>query len=219
MSQKIDLNRLLKNSRVLTISRVVFRILLPFYGGLKVGGHENIPASGQVLICPNHTTDLDPVVILAATNRPDLNALGKSELFEIPVLGAYFHAMGAAPVIRDSPDRAALRTAEAILGAGRMLLIFPEGRCSQNGLLQELQPGAVMLSLRTGAPIIPTGIRGARNILPYGDYIPRFAGGGVRVTFGRALLPSNYRGLSRKEAQSSMMDDLRRALNDLTGQC
>jgi 1-acyl-sn-glycerol-3-phosphate acyltransferase len=210
--------QLLKNSFVLKLSRFVFRLAFPLLGGLRVSGSENIPATGPVLLCPNHTTDLDPVVICAATDRKDLNALAKSELFAVPILGTYFHLIGATPVVRDSPDRGALRVAEAILNSGRMLLIFPEGRCSRSGRLQDIQPGAMLLSQRTGAPIIPVGIRGSRNVLPYGTYIPRFTGGGVTARFGKPIDPSSYGSLTHRQAQRRMAQDLRDELARLTGQ-
>ncbi len=202
----------------LILSRIVFQIGLQYLGGLRVAGYDNIPVTGPVLLCPNHTSDLDPVAILAATRRRDLNALGKSELFDIPILGSYFRLIGAVPVHRDSADRAAIRTSEQILGAGRMLLIFPEGRCSPTGKLQAIQSGAILLALRSKAPIIPVGVRGTRNVLPYGALTPKFAGGGVSVTFGKPLVPSAYSGLSHREALRGMNKDLRIALIKLTMQ-
>jgi len=210
--------RLLNNSLVFKISRVMFRIALPFLGGLRVSGHENIPLTGPVLICPNHTSDLDPVVICAGTDRPDLNALAKSDLFEIPVMGKYFHLIGATPVVRDSPDRGALRIAESILRAGRMLLVFPEGRTSKTGQLADVQLGAAMLALKTCTPISPCGIRGTRNILPYGKVIPHFAGGGVTVNYGKPIYPSRYEEMPHRLAQRTMAADLRTEIAGIIGQ-
>jgi 1-acyl-sn-glycerol-3-phosphate acyltransferase len=209
---------LLKNSFVFKLSRIIFRFGLPFFGGLKVSGSENIPLTGPVLICPNHTSDLDPVVICAGTDRPDLNALAKSELFKVPVLGKYFHLIGATPVVRDSPDRAAIRTAEAILNAGRMLLIFPEGRTSPSGELADIQMGAAMLSLKTCAPIIPVGIRGSTGILSYGKVIPHYSKEGVSVTFGKPINPKDYEEMPHRLAQKTMTDDLRAAISHLLEQ-
>jgi 1-acyl-sn-glycerol-3-phosphate acyltransferase len=218
MTEDLNQKNLLKNRFTLKFSRFIFRLFLPLFGGLKVEGSDNVPKFGAALLCPNHTTDLDPVVICAATDRLDLNALAKSELFEIPVIGGYFNAIGAIPVVRDSADRKALRVAESILKAGRILLVFPEGRCSKSGLLMDIQSGALLLSQKTDAPIIPVGIRGSRNVLPYGKYIPRFATGGVTIVFGKPINPTQYATLHRKAALAQMTTDLRNELARLTGQ-
>jgi 1-acyl-sn-glycerol-3-phosphate acyltransferase len=208
----------LKNRPTLVASRIVFRFLFPFLGGVRITGKDLIPKSGPVLICPNHLCDLDPVAVLTAVDRNDLNALAKSELFKVPVLTNYFWAIGAIPVKRDTADRGALRISEEILNAGRMLLVFPEGRCAQNGKLQNLQPGAAMLSLKTGAPIVPMGLRGTNKVLRYGTVFPKFSGSGVNVTVGKPICPADYKHLPHKAALLAMTADLRAELARLTSQ-
>jgi 1-acyl-sn-glycerol-3-phosphate acyltransferase len=202
--------------RVLVLSRLLFRAAFALLGGLRISGVENIPVEGGALICPNHISDFDPLAVLVAISRNDFNALGKSELFEIPVLGRYLQLVGALPVIRDSADRAALRSTEAVLNSRRLMLIFPEGRCSESGVLQTVQPGASMLSLKTGCPIVPAGIRGTNKILPYSALSPRFAGGGASIVFGAALHPAEYRALPQKDAVRKLNADLRTEILRLT---
>jgi 1-acyl-sn-glycerol-3-phosphate acyltransferase len=207
-----------KNVALLPISRVVFKTLFRFLGGIRVTGSSRIPISGAAILCSNHLSDFDPLAILTAVARNDFNALAKSELFEIPGLGAYLRAVGALTVTRDSADRAALRATEEILEAGRLMLIFPEGRCSPSGKLQKVQSGAMLLSLKTGAPIVPIGLRGTNKVLPYGRLWPRFAGGGVTVTVGDPLLPANYLHLPHKEALRQLNKDVAEAIARLTYQ-
>lgn len=90
--------------------------------------------------------------------------------------------------------------AEQKLNNGEPLVVFPEGRCSAAGRLSRLQPGAALLSLRTGCPIVPIGLVNTNKILPYGKGIPRVINERVTVNFGVPIDPNDYAGQPRNEA-------------------
>ncbi len=56
----------------------------------------------------------------------------------------------------------AFKTALRILGNGNAMVIAPEGHRSESGALQRGREGAIMLSLRTGAPILPVAVWGGK---------------------------------------------------------
>ena len=181
-------------------------------------GRENVPRQGRLLLCANHISDLDPLAALVNLPRDDFAVMTKQELFRIPVLGPAIRRMGAFPVVRGSADRNALRLGEEILAAERALLIFPEGQVSEDGKLQELQPGAALLALRTGTPIVPVGLAGTDRMLPYGKVIPRSAGRPVEVRYGKPIVLSEFDGLSHKEARAAATERIAQELAALTGQ-
>jgi len=197
---------------VFTLLRLLLRVL----GRIHSSGEANVPASGGVLLCPNHTSDCDPPAIFVTTPRRAW-FVGKSELFEIPVLGWLFAHFQGFPIKRDSADRAALRRIETLLKAGEPVVVFPEGRLSENGLLQRVQPGAALLALRTGAPIVPVGIRNTNCVVPYGDVWPRFSRDTVQVTYGKPILPQTYSSLPRAKALLALTEALTEALAALSG--
>jgi 1-acyl-sn-glycerol-3-phosphate acyltransferase len=190
---------------------VVMRLLMRVLGRLTSCGESNVPRRGGVLYCPNHTSDCDPVAIFVSAPRRCW-MIGKSEIFDIPRLGWFFAHFQAFPIKRDSPDRAALRRAENLLKSGEALLLFPEGRLSLDGRLQALQPGAALLSLRSGAPIIPIGLRNTNRIVPYGAVRPQYSSDPVTVTYGPPIDPRNFAHLSRGEALATMTQKLREEL-------
>ena len=198
---------------VFTLLRLLMRVL----GRLQSFGEENVPATGGFLLCPNHISDCDPPAVFVSTPRRAW-FVGKSELFEIPVLGWFFSHFQGFPIKRDSADRDALRRIEALLRAGQPVVLFPEGRLSETGTLQKLQPGAALLSLRTGVPIVPVGITGTSGIVPYGKLRPRFSPRPVRVAYGLPIYPQAYAALPRREAITAMMQALEAALVRLTQQ-
>ncbi len=194
---------------------VLLRLMMRVLGRLQSTGEENVPATGGFLLCPNHISDCDPPAVFVSTPRRAW-FVGKSELFGIPVLGWLFAHFQGFPIKRDSADRDALRRIEALLRAGEPVVLFPEGRLSETGTLQKLQPGAALLSLRTGVPIVPVSIVNTNGVVPYGKLRPRFSPRPVRVAYGPPIHPQNYAALPRREAIAAMMQALEAALAGLT---
>ncbi len=195
----------------------LLRLLMRVLGRIHSSGEANVPRQGGVLYCPNHLSDCDPAAIFVSAPRRCW-MVGKSELFKIPVLGWFFAHFHAFPIKRDSPDRGALRKCEALLRSGEALLLFPEGRLSENGLLQRLQPGAALLSFRTGASIVPIGLRHTDQIIPYGSLAPRPSRNAVTVTYGAPINSLAFAGLPRSEAIAAITRKLGEELARLTSQ-
>ncbi len=191
--------------------RAAFAVL----GGFRARGAEHVPRSGGVLLCPNHVSDADPPALAVALPRGAW-FMAKGELFDVPVLGALMRLWRGFPVQRNSPDRAALRRAEELLKAGEAVVIFPEGGGNPEGRLQPLNPGALLIALRTGVPVVPVALVSTNRVWPYGDPLPRRAGVPVSVTFGPALDLSDLKG-ERGAVEAATMR-LTRALAAMLGQ-
>ena len=146
--------------------RAMIRILLwLFYRRIVVVGRERIPSDGGVIIAANHHNALvDAMLIIAVVPRA-VTALAKAPLFRHPLVGPLLRMVGAVPVHRrleagDDPQRNDAMFAAAVdaLCAGRVVLIFPEGRS---------QPQPILLPLRTGAARLVVGAaRAARGPCP-----------------------------------------------------
>lgn len=195
----------------------VLRLLLRVFGRLRSSGEHNVPRTGGLIYCPNHISDADPPTVLVTFPRRAW-FIGKEELFQIPVVGWFFHHFHAFPIKRDSADRTALRRAEACLRHGDPILVFPEGRVSQTGTLQRIQPGAALLAVRTGVPIIPMGIRHTNEVIPYGTLIPRFSKHPITVEFGPPIRPQEFSHLRHGKAIEAMTQKLGEELARLTDQ-
>jgi len=163
----------------------VLGILLPWYFDWTVEGTERLPESGAAIVVANHVNYLDPLAMGLALRRP-LHFMAKRELFNNPVIGWLLRKVYAFPVRRGAADRQAIRHALKILKEGEVLALFPEGTRSATGNLQELQRGAAMLALRSGAPVIPMVILGGYEALAGGRKIPRR--GPLTVRIGKPLI-------------------------------
>ncbi len=140
--------------------------------GLRVVDAVRVPPSGPLLVISNHLSNADPPLLAIAFPRP-LFFMGKSELFRNRLLGGFLRRFGGFPVERGTPDRAALRRALAVLEQGHAIAIFPEGGRSRTGALVKGLPGAGLVALQSGAPVLPVAIYGTEFFPVNGDWPPR----------------------------------------------
>lgn len=140
---------------------------------------EAIPRRGRVVVCCNHRSVCDPV-LLAVPFRRELRYMAKSELFTDhgPLTRAFFNLFGAFPVRRGRGDVSSVRTAEKILEAGGAVGIFPQGGCAAAGVPFRPKGGAALIAARTRSPILPAAVCCPGDIRPFC---------GVTVRFGRVI--------------------------------
>lgn len=165
---------------VFFVGRALWRAFFTIMGRWRIYGRENVPASGGVILAPNHVSYVDPPLAGSAIERKTW-FMAKSELFRIPVLGPILPKVCAFPVKRGTPDREALRNALNLLAEGQVVVVFPEGTRSPDGNLQKPELGIGLLALRSGAPVVPVAFIGSDRLLPRGSPIPRFAHVTVRI--------------------------------------
>jgi 1-acyl-sn-glycerol-3-phosphate acyltransferase len=151
---------------------------------VNVEGLEKIKQDGSYVFVSNHLSYMDTPVALS--NIPvQFRFLAKRGLFQIPFLGWHLARAGHIPVPRGDA-RAAVKTmtlaAQIVRDQQISLLIFPEGGRSRKGELRPFLEGAAYIAIRAGVPLVPVGLRGTREVLPYGSGTIR--GGAVTMRIG-----------------------------------
>lgn len=161
--------------------RAVFRI--------NARGIGRIPDEGGTLLCMNHFSWIDPLVVGAISPRP-IFFLAKEELFEGPFRRRFFEGVGQIEVDRRAGNNVdALRQARGKLEEGCVIGIYPEGTRSSYGNLLRPHRGVARLALQTGSPIVPVGLL-THHCWPKGPLLPDFgervyAHVGEPVSYGR----------------------------------
>jgi cytidylate kinase len=200
------------HSRFYAAMKVIAVALMRALFGLEARGTEHVPARGPLLLVANHSSVLDPPIVGGACPR-QLTFLAKAELFAVPGFGRLIRALNARPVRREGADAAALRTALRVLEQGGALLVFPEGTRGDEGRLREPKPGAALLAVLSGAPVVPVFVRGTGRAWPRGRQLPRPAK--VRVTFGAPLRFERPGDTDKKEYYDSVSRDMMAAIAQL----
>ncbi|WP_058303813.1 lysophospholipid acyltransferase family protein [Gorillibacterium timonense] len=125
---------------------------------LKAKGLENIPKTGPVILCANHISNHDPLVVAILMKR-QVNFMAKAELFRVPLLGPIIKRLGAFPVKRGGVSKESIKHSIDLLKSGKIITIFPEGTRSNAGGAGK--KGAAMLALRSQAAVVPVAIVGS----------------------------------------------------------
>jgi 1-acyl-sn-glycerol-3-phosphate acyltransferase len=148
------------------LCRLLLRI---FFRRIDVAGSERVPDAGPVLYVLNHPNGLlDPLFILCLSPRP-VTFLAKAPLFHTFLVKHFVRGFECLPVYRESDgedpskNRASIEAAIALLGAGRALALFPEGKSHSEPWIEPLKTGAARIALSASAEaepvrIVPVGL-------------------------------------------------------------
>jgi len=181
------------------IHQVGYRLLARFGRAENI---ENLPAHGSAIVIFNHIAFIDPIVVLSVLPRNAV-PLARHDVFGIPGWGIFPRLWGVIPVRRDEVDRGALRKALAVLEAGEVLLVAPEG--TRHSSLQRAKSGLAYLALKSGAPIVPVAIEGTKGyptlIVGRNDLAP------ITIRVGRPFQYIEMQGRWDRDRLRTMTDE------------
>lgn len=167
----------------------------------RVEGLENLPATGPAVLMINHIAFIDPIVVLGNLPR-NVVPMAKVEVYRYPIWGIFPWLWDVIPVRRGSGDRQALEKALAVLAAGQIVLVAPEG--TRHPALGEGKEGVAFLAHKSGAPVIPVAIDGTQSY-PY-PFPPKARPGAV-VRLGKPFRFKPVHGRIPREYLRRMTDE------------
>ena len=178
-------------------------------------GADNIPDEGPALLICNHVGYADAIVISAGCSRP-VRFIMESSIFKIPVLSTIFRGMKAIPVAPAKQDPAVYERAFEVvaeeLRRGNLVCIFPEGRLTPDGEVQEFRPGILRILKETPVPVIPMALSGlwdsmfSRKYKAVWKRWPRRFWPKIKLTIGEPIAP-----------EDAQLDTLRNKVAELRG--
>jgi 1-acyl-sn-glycerol-3-phosphate acyltransferase len=187
-------------------ARLAFRLArIP----LSASGTEQIGGRPCVAVA-NHASYLDGMILTAAL-PPSFSFVIKREVTSVPFLHLLLRRIGSQFVERTDRHRSGV-DARRILkaaAAGEALAFFPEGTFKRHPGLGRFHSGAFATAARAGLPVVPIVIRGSREVLPSGAWLPRH--GRLEVI----VRPAIEADVAASDAAVRLRDASRRAILEL----
>lgn len=201
-----------------SFARAVLTPILHLIFNLKYEGIENLKSEGGYLICSNHRSFWDPLLIAFGERKRSLKFMAKKELFSFKPFGKIISSLGAFPVNRGSGDIGAVKNAIEVVNEGNILLIFPEGTRSKTGKLLRAKSGAAYIASEANADIVPVAICFEGKKLSFRKK--------VVVCYGKAIkseeipVSSENRTADAKKAVNLVMDRISQMIdNHISAPC
>jgi 1-acyl-sn-glycerol-3-phosphate acyltransferase len=145
------------------LMRFLIWVLVNTLYRIRLRGLEHIPEKGPALIVCNHVSFVDALVIGGSVRRP-VRFVMDHNIFKIPVLGFIFRTARAIPIAPAKEDANALQRAfdriDAELADGEVVCIFPEGKLTRHGEMNEFKKGVEKILERRPVPVVPMALRG-----------------------------------------------------------
>lgn len=186
---------------VWSAGQLLTRFLVRLVSHVRTEGTEQLPQRGPYVLCPNHSSYLDAPVLAAALPWTILDQVvwagSVDVMFSNPVRRLFSRFARVLPIDPVRGARTGLALSAQALGTGRILVWFPEGWRTTDGMLRPFLPGIGALMLRAPAPIVPVRIEGTFAAWPPQRRFPRPHP--IVVRFGPAIAPERWETLRSGE--------------------
>jgi 1-acyl-sn-glycerol-3-phosphate acyltransferase len=156
---------------------------------LKSYGTERVPREGGAVLAMNHFSYIDPPAFGTLCPRRVV-FVAKVELDRMPGFGAIMRAHGAIAIRRGESDREALRRMRQTVRENDLLGMFVEGTRQTSGVPGRAKPGAAMVAIQEGVPVVPAAIHGSQQ-WKIGNFAP------ISVAWGEPMRFDEYSRDSR----------------------
>ncbi|WP_271411033.1 MFS transporter [Pseudomonas sp. Q1-7] len=174
-------------------------------------GLDAIPEEGAAVLVCNHVSFVDALLIGGAVRRP-VRFVMYYKIYQLPVLNFIFRTAGTVPIAARHEDLlvydAAFKKIAEYLRNGELVCIFPEGKLTGDGELNEFKSGIERILEENPVPVIPMALQGL-----WGSFFSRDPAKGVfrrfwsrvRLVAGAPLSPD----LADRQALQLQVAELR----------
>lgn len=178
----------------------------------KVYGKEHY-FKGPAIIAANHVSYFDPP-ILAVAWPEEIHFLAKEPLFGVPILGTIIKNLNTHPLKGAGSDAGVFKVICSLLLNGKKVILFPEGKRSDDNSLSQIKPGIGLLMTKTKCSIVPVYIFGAYEVWPRFRKFPKFFKT-MGCIFGSRIEYVSYENLDKREAQAAIANKLTESIQAL----
>lgn len=145
------------------LMRFLVWLLISTIYKVKVKGLENIPQDGPCVLVCNHVSYVDSLIIGGYIRRP-VRFVMYYKIFQIPVLSFIFKTAKAIPIAGRSENEKLLNQSmqdiKTALDEGEVVCIFPEGKLTSDGEMNEFKAGIEKIIATSPVPVVPMALHG-----------------------------------------------------------
>ena len=199
------------------LMRFIAWLLIHTVHSVKGVNTESLPEEGAAILVCNHVSYMDAIVIMAYSPRP-IRFVMDHRIFKIPFLSWIFRTAKAIPIApaKEDPwtmEKSYIDIAKA-LHEGELVCIFPEGKLTATGDVNEFKGGVMKILERSPVPVFPMALRGL-----WGSFLTRDKGNSFGRSFsrgpfsklelvvGKSLQPSEVTPLVLQEKVKALRGD------------
>ena len=147
---------------------------------------DKIPDEGPAILVCNHVSFVDALVVAGCIRRP-IRFVMYYRIFQLPLLSFVFKTANTIPIAGAKEDKdmmdSAFNKISAALQNGELVCIFPEGKITEDGEINEFKSGVMWALERDRVPVIPLALRGL-----WGSFFSRAHGNAMSRLFPRGML-------------------------------
>ncbi len=162
---------------------------------------------GPYILLANHPSNLDAFLVGRGINPMRTNYVASQFFFRFPILKFLLGRIGAIPKSHSVKDIQSLRLMLKSLAAGRVLVVYPEGRRSMDGRGSRFSESMAKMAKKSGLPVVAARLTGP--YLAWPRWADRPGVGPLSVSFERILEPAELASLSVQEIHLRMREALR----------
>ena len=192
---------------------LALRAWLKGYHRIEIAGRANLPADGPFVLVANHASHLDALCLLAALplrDVPRAHPTASVDYFSATPLrrvlsslllgGLPFHRRRGSDPAGPAAVRESLNRCRQVLAGGGIVILFPEGSRSEDGVIRPFKRGVGLLVAGSGVPVVPCRLDGTFDAMPRGTLWPRPRR--IRLAIGR---PRGYPNHGRRKASAQQV--------------
>jgi 1-acyl-sn-glycerol-3-phosphate acyltransferase len=146
--------------------KLILKLLIHFFYKVKVVKKAELPKTGAALLISNHVSFLDWLFIIISSDRP-IRFVMYHTYFEIAVVRYFTKKFKCIPIASKSENPELVAKAfdkiDTLLREGEIVCIFPEGKLTADGSVNEFKPGILKILKRTSVPVYPMALQGLWN--------------------------------------------------------
>lgn len=172
------------------------RLSMILYFRIRVHGLNNYPREDGFLICSNHQSHLDPVIVGVVCPRP-INTVGRDTLTRFKPFGWFLYFLDLIAIDREGTGLSGVKETLKRLKRNETVLMFPEGTRTRDGELQPLKLGFITIARKAKAPLLPIAFDGGFQAMPRSSAFIRPTR--IHVVMGRPIYETEYRSMTDDE--------------------